>query len=148
MAAEYFVTIQPNRGAFVVDWSREDIADMFEMRAALEGFAARKAAERISPNQIAKLKANIAETDKVIEQNGPDVMNEFLRLNREFHDAVFEASGSPRLAEIVSRFVEQAVVVPVQRLNTLSKICAGAISIIPNSPKRSCTATACSQKRL
>jgi len=39
LALEYFVSIKPNRGAFVIDWSREDIADMFEMRATLEGFA-------------------------------------------------------------------------------------------------------------
>ena len=91
LASEYFVSIQPNRGAFVVDWSREDIADMFEMRAMLEGFAARKAAERVSPNQIAKLKANIAETAKIIEKNEAGLMNEFLRLNRIFHDTVFEA---------------------------------------------------------
>jgi DNA-binding GntR family transcriptional regulator len=111
LASEYFVSIQLNRGAFVIDWSREDIADMFEMRAMLEGFAARKAAERVTPNQITKLKANIVKTAQIIEENSPDFMNEFLRLNRIFHDTVFEAAGSPRLTEIISRFVEQAVVV-------------------------------------
>jgi len=46
LALEYFVRIEPNRGAFVIDWSREDIMDMFEMRSMVEGLAARKAAER------------------------------------------------------------------------------------------------------
>ena len=40
LALEYFVRIEPNRGAFVIDWSREDIVDMFEMRSMLEGLAA------------------------------------------------------------------------------------------------------------
>jgi len=46
------VRIEPNRGAFVIDWSREDIIDMFEMRSMMEGLAARKAAERAAPEQI------------------------------------------------------------------------------------------------
>jgi len=111
LALEYFVSIKPNRGAFVIDWSREDIADMFEMRATLEGFAARKAAERVSDSQIADLKENIRETERVLGEKKADVMDDFLRLNREFHDGVFQASGSRRLTEIISRFVEQAVVV-------------------------------------
>lgn len=122
LASEYFVSIQPNRGAFVIDWSREDIVDMFEMRAMLEGFAARKAAERVSADQIVKLKANIAETDKIIEENGPNLMNEFLQLNRIFHDAVFDAAGSPRLTELISRFVEQAVVVRTASQYTIEDI--------------------------
>jgi DNA-binding GntR family transcriptional regulator len=39
------------------------------------------------------------------------MMSSFLSLNREFHEIIFAASGSPRLKETISRFVEQAVVV-------------------------------------
>ena len=48
LAADYFVRIDPNRGAFVIDWSREDIMDMFEMRSMMEGLAARKAPSVLS----------------------------------------------------------------------------------------------------
>ena len=53
----------------------------------------------------------INKIDKIAEVAGEDMMAEFLSLNRDFHDVVFAASGSPRLTEIISRFVEQAVVV-------------------------------------
>ena len=111
LALEYFVRIEPNRGAFVIDWSREDIADMFEMRSMLEGLAARKAAAKATPSHISQMSDIIVKIDKAAKAGGEDMMALFLSLNRDFHDVVFSASGSPRLTEIISRFVEQAVVV-------------------------------------
>lgn len=111
LALEYFVRIEPNRGAFVIDWSREDIMDMFEMRSMMEGLTARKAAERATPSQIDHMQTIIKRIDEAVVKNGPEMRDSFLVLNREFHDAIFEASGSPKLTEIISRFVEQAVVV-------------------------------------
>jgi len=110
LAVEYFVRIEPNRGAFVIDWSREDIMDMFEMRSMLEGLAARKAAERALPKHIDEL-YSIINIELVATDSTTDRMEQFLHLNRQFHDVLFDASGSPKLTEIVSRFVEQAVVV-------------------------------------
>jgi len=111
LALEYFVRIEPNRGAFVIDWSREDIIDMFEMRSMMEGLAARKAAERANTEQISVIKEIIEEIDDVAAKANADMREAFLTLNRKFHDAIFDASGSPRLTEIISRFVEQAVIV-------------------------------------
>lgn len=110
LALEYFVKIEPNRGAFVIDWSREDIADMFEMRSMLEGLAARKAAAKATDKHISQMTDIIIKIDTLAQISGPEVIASFLALNREFHDVVFSASGSPRLTEIISRFVEQAVV--------------------------------------
>ena len=111
LALEYFVRIEPNRGAFVIDWSREDIADMFEMRAMLEGLSARKAASKATTLQIQQMTDIIDKIDKLAKKNSKNMMSSFLELNRKFHDVVFSASGSPRLTDVISRFVEQAVVV-------------------------------------
>ena len=111
LALEYFVRIEPNRGAFVIDWSREDIADMFEMRAMLEGLAARKAASKATALQIQQMSDIISKIDKLARKNDTNMMSSFLELNRKFHDVVFSASGSSRLTDVISRFVEQAVVV-------------------------------------
>lgn len=111
LALEYFVRIEPNRGAFVIDWSGEDIMDMFEMRSMMEGLTARKAAERANPVQINRMNDIVTAIDVVAAENGPSMRDRFLVLNRQFHDVVFEASGSPKLTEVISRFVEQAVIV-------------------------------------
>ena len=44
LAAEGFVTIRSNRGAFVTDLSPADIMELYEMRAVLEGLAIRTSA--------------------------------------------------------------------------------------------------------
>lgn len=111
LASEYFVRVEPNRGAFVIDWSREDIMDMFEMRALLEGWAARKAAERASVGDIDKMSAIARKISEIADEGGPAMRQKFLDFNRQFHDVIFETSGSPKLSEVMSRFVEQAVVV-------------------------------------
>lgn len=122
LAAEYFVRIEPNRGAFVIDWSREDIMDMFQMRSMMEGFMARKAAERVSESQILNMHHITSQIDELVAENNPELRDKFLTLNRKFHDAIFEASGSPKLKEIISRFVEQAVIVRTAAQYTVSDI--------------------------
>ena len=111
LALEYFVRIEPNRGAFVIDWSREDIEDMFEMRSMLEGLAARKAAERANEYHKKKMAQIIERLDEIADLNAPSMRSDFVEENRNFHDALFEASGSRKLMEIIARFVEQAIIV-------------------------------------
>ena len=47
LEAEGLVEIAPNRGATVCSFSTEDVWDIYDLRAVLEGHAARRAAGRI-----------------------------------------------------------------------------------------------------
>ena len=84
---------------------------MFEMRSMLEGLAARKAAERASEYHQKKMAQIIEKLDEIADLNAPSMRADFVEENRNFHDALFEASGSRKLMEIIARFVEQAIVV-------------------------------------
>jgi DNA-binding GntR family transcriptional regulator len=110
LAAECFVEIEPNVGASVMDWGREDIDDIFEIRAMLEGYAARKAALNASPAHVDELKRIVAEIDAALGKGARPPVATFLRLNSAFHEKLRQASGNSRLAEIIGRFTEQAVV--------------------------------------
>jgi DNA-binding GntR family transcriptional regulator len=46
LEAEGLLVIRPNRGALVASFSPDELLDLFEMRAALEGLAARRACAR------------------------------------------------------------------------------------------------------
>ncbi len=111
LALESFVVIHPNRGAFVVDWGRDDIADLFELRAMLEGFAAYKAALRRSQAQANQLIEFTEEMHRDATLKGRRRIDRFLELNRQFHDLICEAAGNARLKEFIARLVEQAIVV-------------------------------------
>jgi DNA-binding GntR family transcriptional regulator len=111
LAAEDFVVIQRNQGAQVKSWSDEDLDDLFSLRALLEGYAAARAATRITSRNLNKIEAAIAEMDAVLASRAPQQRKvaEFLRLNRVVHEQVWAAAGSERLVIMLGRLVEQAL---------------------------------------
>lgn len=124
LAAEDFVVIHRNQGAQVRSWSDDDLEDLFSLRALLEGYAAARAAARITPEQLRRARAAIEEMDRVLE--GPvgqsDKVTEFLRLNRVVHETVWEASGSRRLISMLGRLVEQALMAHTAQRFSVARI--------------------------
>lgn len=111
LESEFFVSIEPNRGATVVDWGRGDVIEIFEMRALLEGLAARKAAINATDAQISSL-ANICQSvDRLLAKRPKNYIDRFLELNAQFHAEICEAAGSARLSDMIAKLVDQAVVV-------------------------------------
>jgi len=115
LESDYFVSIRANRGARVRGWDAADIADLFQLRAIIEGFAARRAAERASPEQIAELRAQIKRIDDALASGRKPDIELFLAANARFHQVICDASGNSRLADMISALVAQAVVVRTAR---------------------------------
>lgn len=110
LASELYVTSVPNHGTFVTEWSPDDIETIFELRALLEGYGARRAAERATPAQLAKLDEQASIIDQALDRReGPD-LDTFMGANRRFHAIVMEAAQSERLALMVHRLVQPPVV--------------------------------------
>src|SRR6478736_8247169 len=57
LAAEGLVEISPNRGATVSSLSATEVQDMFELMGGLEAFSGQLACERITPVELAEIKA-------------------------------------------------------------------------------------------
>lgn len=94
---------------YVADWSLDDVADAFDLRAKLEGHAARRAAERMTPESLERIRAANRAISQAIRRPEPDVAA-FLEGNRELHAVILEAAGSRRLTALLSTLVEQPVV--------------------------------------
>jgi DNA-binding GntR family transcriptional regulator len=89
--------VRRERGGWVVhEHSPEEIGAIYEVRAALEGYAAFLAAGRASREELAALGAIYPSGDAALEL-GPD---DQVELNERFHDGVIAAAGNPRLAEL------------------------------------------------
>ncbi len=95
--------------SYVPEWSLHDVREAFDLRAMLEAYAARRAAERMTPDSLAGLRAANAQIAQAITQSKPDV-TAFLEGNRVFHAAILEAAGSRRLVAQLGALVEQPVV--------------------------------------
>jgi DNA-binding GntR family transcriptional regulator len=86
-----------DRSGWVVhEHSAEEIRSIYEVRAALEGYAAFLAAGRATEDQLRALDALYPSGDAAIALP-PD---EQVELNQRFHDGVIAAAANPRLAQL------------------------------------------------
>lgn len=114
LEADMLVGRTDTQRTFVADWSIDDVADAFELRAMLEGRAARRAAERMTDAALTRIRAANRVLSAAIQQPAPDVAG-FLEGNREFHAIILEVAGSRRLAALLGTLIEQPVVLRTAR---------------------------------
>jgi DNA-binding GntR family transcriptional regulator len=114
LEADMLVGRTDTQRSFVADWSIDDVADAFELRAMLEGRAARRAAERMTDIALVRIRAANRALAAAIQQPVPDVTG-FLEANREFHALVLEVAGSRRLSGLLGTLIEQPVVLRTAR---------------------------------
>ena len=101
---EGFIVMVPRKGAYVADLSFKDIADVFEIRAALEGLAAGLAAERITEEELEDLERLLVEKREAITQND---IGKLVEVDTKFHELMYKASRNERLSSIISNLREQ-----------------------------------------
>ena len=101
---EGFVVMIPRKGAYVAGISLKDIADVFEIRAALESLAAALAAERITEDELEALERSLVKVAECTEANDLDSL---ITVDTDFHDILYKASRNDRLVQIVSNLREQ-----------------------------------------
>jgi DNA-binding GntR family transcriptional regulator len=100
LAAEGLVTIEPHRGAFVNRLSIEEVEELYAVRAALEGLAARIATARLTDADRADLERRFG---AMVQAEKEDDAPAFIAADRAFHRRLYESAGRPRL---VARIVD------------------------------------------
>jgi DNA-binding GntR family transcriptional regulator len=100
---EGFVRAEPRVGFFVQELTRRDLEELFELRELIEGYAARRAARKITDRDSERVQALQAESERAVARGELDV---FLRLEIELHDLVIERSENRRLAQLLEGIKE------------------------------------------
>lgn len=90
LAAEGLAVRIPYKGIQVVEYSAEDLLDMFHIRLALESLAVRYAAPRIGAEDLQALERNLEQARRC---TGQEQMVQRRELNKEFHLIICRASG-------------------------------------------------------
>jgi DNA-binding GntR family transcriptional regulator len=90
LAQSGLVHTEKNRGVRVRELAPEDVNDLYEVRAVLDGLIGRLAAKRIGRAQLARLREIVKEMRVVDRARDADA---YFPLNIEFHDILAEASG-------------------------------------------------------
>jgi DNA-binding GntR family transcriptional regulator len=86
---EGFVRTVPRRGVVVVRKTKREVVEMITVWAALESFAARIAAPRITETEVAALRALVA----AFQDDPSGDITEYSNANMRFHKAIIRLGG-------------------------------------------------------
>ncbi|HWR11807.1 MAG TPA: GntR family transcriptional regulator [Rectinemataceae bacterium] len=95
----------PHRSCCVKKLSADQLIEIYYIRAALSGVAARLAATKISDADRRQLEILCEQMEKT---NEPDESSIMLEKNREFHNIIIAAANSPRLKDILEQYYSQS----------------------------------------
>ncbi|MBF6606232.1 MAG: GntR family transcriptional regulator [Chloroflexi bacterium] len=102
LVGEGLIEEEPRRGAFVVTLNRNDVREIYDVRAAIEGRAARLLATRGDRMAVAELRAAVDEIrTAALTADVPAVR----RADLQFHERLCALSGNRRLHAIFVRHV-------------------------------------------
>src|ERR1700730_12386103 len=104
LAGEGLLDYAPNRGFTVREFPLDAIVDAYEIRASLEGVAARFAAERgLSADASSIIERSLAAGDKLLERGSFEAgdLTVYRNINGDFHDTLLAAARNRMLAEMI-----------------------------------------------
>jgi GntR family transcriptional regulator, gluconate operon transcriptional repressor len=102
LRAEGLIGEEPNRGAFVISLTEVDVREIYDLRAALEGRAARLLARRHDGSDAAILKALV---DTIVKAALSGNAGTTYAADLVFHTRLMELTGNRRLLESFNRTV-------------------------------------------
>ncbi len=108
LAAEGLVELVPNKGARVVAWTPDELEQVFELRAQVEGFAAHQAALRATEDDVARLAELAAAHASATAARNRD-LERIYDLNAAFHSRVAAAAGGASLQGVLGGLVHTVV---------------------------------------
>jgi DNA-binding GntR family transcriptional regulator len=116
LEAEGFVTISPQQGIIIRELTVHEIADHYEIRAALETYVVRTVAGRLTADQAERLQANLRAQAAVLHTN--DVLRA-MALDAEFHTLLCEFLGNQEILRVMGQLREkgQRVITKVFQMN-------------------------------
>ncbi len=104
LESEGFITVIPRKGAIVASLSPRDIAEFYDLKAVLEGYAARSAVEKLTEKDVAKMDAL---NQQMANAAARREVRKVLALHNEFHEVFLAACGNEKLQTIVQNLVRQ-----------------------------------------
>jgi DNA-binding GntR family transcriptional regulator len=116
---EGFIVKIPYKGYYVTEISRQSMLDIFEIRATLEGLAARRAALNFNNQDVEKARQLIEEHRQAALTNNITLASQ---LNRQFHVLIIERSENERLIQILNNLEDH-----LRRYRTLSNFQSGRL---------------------
>ena len=101
---EGLAVTMPRKGAEVAKMTLKDMEDVLEIREALDELAAQVACIRISEEQLERLQEKKTDFEHILKSGDVKLMAE---ADVRFHDVIYEATGNPKLVNLLNNLREQ-----------------------------------------
>lgn len=101
---EGLVDFTPHHGAVVSRLSAKQVEDLMELREALEGFGAEKAATRITAEQLEALDQLVVRGGEALKEGD---LERYKEVDLQFHRLIQDASGNERLSMAIAGLEDQ-----------------------------------------
>ena len=98
LTQEGLVTVVPRRGAFVTRYGRDEMVEVYDVRAELLGFAARLVAETIDDERLAELEAILGEMRQSVAARDVD---SFVVHHQRLRRIVWESTPNTVLRDLI-----------------------------------------------
>jgi GntR family transcriptional regulator, trigonelline degradation regulator len=99
LEAEGLVTVIPNKGPVVRELTGREARELYEIRAVLEGLAARRFALNADHVAMQRLRSAVAAASNAYAQ---EKLSQALAFHNEFYDVLFSGSGSETLRSMLA----------------------------------------------
>jgi DNA-binding GntR family transcriptional regulator len=106
LAAEGFVELHPNRGATVVQWTDENLLQVFDVRAMLEAYGCELAATHRDEDELAALQREADVFSKLVAPAEGHDSHLIAASNNRFHRLILSAGKNARLASLLVAVVQ------------------------------------------
>jgi DNA-binding GntR family transcriptional regulator len=116
LESEGFISVSPQQGIVVRQLSIHEIADQYEIRAALESYAVRMLAGRLTADQAARVRANLQTHAKL---RGTGQVARAVEVDAAFHAQFVEFLGNREILRVMDQLRERMnrVITQVFRLS-------------------------------
>lgn len=124
VAAEGLVTIRRGGGAAVISLRSEEVAELYDLRLLVEPGLSAFIVERVSRDDISRLKMLVAKMEEVASVIGDQEIALWGRANFSFHRTLYEIAGRPYTVDIVESLltrVQPYSLISVFRLGNLEQ---------------------------
>ena len=128
LESEGYLTVIPRRGAVVSEFNQKDVEDFYAIKSILEGYAARRACEKLTDKDLDKLQNINNRLSELARHN--DIKN-FFKVHNDFHDLFIRAACNEKLRDLISN-----VLTRFQRLRMTSLSLPGRMMISVNEHEK------------
>ncbi len=125
LVAQGILVSNGRRGVRVTEYTREELAHMFEAMHEIEALCAGMAAKRLTLLARSSIEAAQAECVRTAEAND---LPGFLRANETFHLAIYQATENPFIFELASGFRQRTGPFRARKFSTAEDLTASAKS--------------------